>query len=43
MSNFNADVDGHITRLHEALTAKTFDPMPVKRVYIPKANGKKRP
>jgi retron-type reverse transcriptase len=43
MSNFKADIDGNITRLSEALKAKTFEPMPVRRVYIPKANGKKRP
>ncbi len=43
MSNFNGDVDGNIKRLREALKAKTFEPMPVRRVYIPKANGKKRP
>jgi len=43
MSNFNADVDGNIQRLSEALKATTFEPMPVRRVYIPKANGKKRP
>ena len=28
--------DGNITRLKETLKAKTFEPMPVKRVYIPK-------
>ena len=44
MRNFNADVDGNITRLSEALKAKTFEPIPVKRVYIPKPNSeKKRP
>jgi RNA-directed DNA polymerase len=43
MSNFNADVDGNIKRLSEALQAKTFEPMPVRRVYIPKAHGKKSP
>jgi RNA-directed DNA polymerase len=43
MSNFNADVDGNIKRLSEALKAKIFEPMPVRRVYIPKANGKRRP
>src|SRR5712691_9607507 len=43
MSNFNADVDGNIKRLSEALKAKTFEPMPVRRVYITKANGTKRP
>jgi RNA-directed DNA polymerase len=44
MSNFNADVDGNITRLSEALKVKTFEPVPVRRVYIPKPNSeKKRP
>jgi RNA-directed DNA polymerase len=43
MSNFNGDVDGNINRLRETLKAKTFEPMPVRRVYIPKSNGKKRP
>jgi RNA-directed DNA polymerase len=43
MSNFNGDVDGNIKRLSEALKTKTFEPMPVRRTYIPKSNGKKRP
>src|SRR5262245_61841019 len=43
MSNFNGNLDGNIQRLKEMLKAKTFEPMPVRRVYIPKANGKKRP
>ena len=43
MSHFNGDIDGNINRLSEALKAKTFEPMPVRRVYIPKANGTKRP
>ena len=43
MSHFNGDIDGNIKRLSEALKAKTFEPLPVRRVYIPKANGKKRP
>jgi group II intron reverse transcriptase/maturase len=43
-SNFLADLDGNITRLQEALKAKDFEPMPVKRVYIPKPHSeKKRP
>jgi RNA-directed DNA polymerase len=43
MSHFNGDVEGNLGRLREALKAKTFEPMPVRRVYIPKANGKQRP
>jgi RNA-directed DNA polymerase len=43
-SNFLGDFDGNINRLKEALKAKTFEPTPVKRVYIPKPNSeKKRP
>src|SRR5437667_126778 len=42
MSNFNGDLDGNPERLRNALKAKTFEPMPVRRVHIPKANGKKR-
>ena len=43
MSNFNGNLAGNLERLKEALNAKAFEPMPVRRVYIPKANGKKRP
>ena len=43
MSNFNGDVEGNLARLREALKANTFEPLPVRRVYIPKAYGKKRP
>jgi RNA-directed DNA polymerase len=43
-SNFLGDLDGNITRLRDSLKAKTFEPMPVRRVYIPKPNSeKKRP
>ena len=43
-SNLLGDLDGHIGRLKESLKAKTFEPVPVKRVYIPKPNSeKKRP
>jgi RNA-directed DNA polymerase len=44
MSNFNGDLEGNLKRLREQLKARTFEPMPVKRVYIPKPNSeKKRP
>jgi group II intron reverse transcriptase/maturase len=43
MSHFNGDVEGNLARLREALRAHTFEPRPVRRVYIPKADGKKRP
>src|SRR2546428_9674471 len=44
MSNFLGDLDGNIERLKETLTTKTFEPMPVRRVYIPKPDSdKKRP
>ena len=43
-SNFLGNFDGYIGRLKESLKAKTFEPVPVKRVYIPKPNSdKKRP
>jgi len=41
-SNLLGDLEGYTTRLREALKAKTFEPTPVRRVYIPKPNSKKR-
>lgn len=35
-------VAGFLERLREQLRARTFQPVPVKERFIPKANGKKR-
>ena len=44
MSNFNGDLEGNLQRLREALITKSFEPLPVQRVYIPKPSSeKKRP
>jgi retron-type reverse transcriptase len=41
--DFEANLDGHIAKLQEALKATTFTPDPVRRVYIPKGQNQWRP
>jgi RNA-directed DNA polymerase len=43
MSNFNGNLDGNLEELKRLLKTRTFEPVPVNRVYIPKPGGKKRP
>jgi RNA-directed DNA polymerase len=43
MSNFNGNLDGNLEALREKLKTMTFEPVSVRRVYIPKAHGKTRP
>jgi group II intron reverse transcriptase/maturase len=43
MSEFEEDRERNLTDLQEALQSETFVACPVRRVYIPKSNGKVRP
>jgi group II intron reverse transcriptase/maturase len=43
MADFDQDAEGNLRRLRGALQSGEFEACPVRRVYIPKANGKRRP
>jgi retron-type reverse transcriptase len=43
MNTFNEDKEGNLLRLQKELQTETFDARAVRRVYIPKSDGKVRP
>lgn len=43
MAYFEQDLEGNLQKLAEELKAQTFRPHPVRRVFIPKKDGKLRP
>jgi group II intron reverse transcriptase/maturase len=43
LSIFDENLEENLQRLIEELKSETFEPSPVRRVYIPKSNGKVRP
>lgn len=43
MSIFDERLEENLQQLREELKSETFEPQPVRRVYIPKSNGQVRP
>ena len=43
MAIFDEGLEGNLQSITEELKSETFQPMPVRRVYIPKPKGKTRP
>jgi group II intron reverse transcriptase/maturase len=43
MGDFDEDLEGNLRGLADSLRSGSFEASPVRRVYIPKANGKRRP
>jgi len=43
MSNFMGNLEGNLEELRQLLKTETFEPVPVRRAYIPKPDGRKRP
>jgi RNA-directed DNA polymerase len=43
IERFAANQEHYLKELHEALKNGSYQPLPVKRVYIPKSDGKQRP
>ncbi len=43
MGIFDENLEKNLQQLTEDLKSETFEPYPIRRVYIPKPNGKVRP